>query len=155
MQSHVDQAPFEFWFIMVKEKGTIQTFSHNPGVIILPLMGNPANSPYMYIVWSPKTGNLMIMGGRAAIHHLLFMIVYRWRGKTMRNKNKTNNICRRYMKWRTTVDWRNPAPLGMYNGKKLPINWCRISSINSISPINAIKANPWDICWRGVHMENH
>ena len=34
-----------------------------------------------------------------------------------------------------TVDGRNPAPLGMYktckSWDKLPINWCRISAINS------------------------
>ena len=39
-----------------------------------------------------------------------------------------------------TVDARNLAPPGMFrswqiNGNKLPINWCRISSINSITPL--------------------
>ena len=35
---------------------------------------------------------------------------------------------------RPTVDGRNPAPPGMYNNlqNKAIINWCRISSINSI-----------------------
>jgi len=36
--------------------------------------------------------------------------------------------------WSGTVGWfRNPKqPLGMYKTLKLPTNWCRISSINSI-----------------------
>ena len=38
-----------------------------------------------------------------------------------------------------TVDGRNPAPPGMYKPckqwDKVPINWCRISSINSMYPL--------------------
>ena len=41
--------------------------------------------------------------------------------------------------WQHTVDGWNPAPPGMYETlwEKLPINWCRISAINSMDNPNS------------------
>ena len=69
------------------------------------------------------------------------------------NRHEYYNVCK--IIWKpcqtpttyTTVDGRNPAPPGMYKSPKkwdkLPMNWCRISAINSMSCIAAFHNSNW------------
>ena len=62
-----------------------------------------------------------------------------------------------------TVHWvlqavggRNPAPPGMYKTHKwwdkLPINWCRISSINSITPKMRVTCEVSELKFRSIRI---